>query len=57
MSHGLIGRTTPTTPAPKGTTWTEDGKIAMIWIEDISAVLAPIAFIYTLVLGAVMMAP
>lgn len=57
MSHGLIGRTTPTTPAPKGTTWTEGGKIAMIWIEDISAVLAPIAFIYTLVLGAVMMAP
>ena len=39
METGLVGRTTPATPAPKGTQWTEDGRKAVIWAEDILSLL------------------
>ena len=55
MSHGLLGRTTPSTTPPKGTQWTRDGKEFMIWAEDIGMVVAIATFAYGLPLAVVMM--
>lgn len=55
MSHGLLGRTTPSTTPPKGTQWTRDGKEFMIWAEDIGMVAAIATFAYGLPLAVVMM--
>lgn len=55
--YGLTCREEPETKPLEGTTWTEDGKKFMIWVEDLSIVLgAPLAFLAFLILGVAVLA-
>lgn len=55
METGLTGRTTPAIPAPRGTQWTEDGRVFLIWAEDILGIVGGASFVLLLpLLGSMM---